>query len=82
MEPNSGLVPVRFRFGSSHVTSFFASLNAALSEFGLKNEAKLVEPFWNRFSVLEPEPFGSAEVHWPRRDPGVKPDPTVPLAWP
>ena len=48
----------------------------------LKMRQKLVEPFWNRFSVLEPEPFGSAEVHRPRRDPGVKPDPTVPLTWP
>ena len=46
----SGLVPVRFRFGSNHVTSFFARLNAALSEFDLKNETKtggtVLEPFF------------------------------------
>ena len=39
-------VPVRFQFGSSHVTSFFAGLNAALPEFYLKNGPKLVEPFF------------------------------------
>ena len=53
LEPNgSSSVPVQFRFGSRHVTSFFARLNAALPEFDLENEAKLVEPFFGSGTVF------------------------------
>ena len=46
LKPNgSGLVPVRFWFGSRHVTSFFARLNAALPESDLENG------FWARLGT-------------------------------